>query len=142
MTRNQQGLLLTTRYVEAQNSQNQENVLETDSSKDTNKSNDENVVAGDSPLRWKCPPKCIIIKMEILEKTKSNKYIIMEDGLLVDHRDLHKVLLDFVVDKCQPQIGAPQNRPSSIPLFAAGVKPQRIIRGNEYFIWVTHAYRL
>lgn len=74
--------------------------METDSSKDTNKSNDENVVAGDSPLRWKCPPKCIIIKMEILEKTKSNKYIIMEDGLLVDHRDLHKVLLDFVVDKC------------------------------------------
>lgn len=56
-----------------------------------------------TPSCWKSLPKCIITMTDFLEKTKSYKNFIKEDGLVVDPRKLQKfekkIVSHFVVDK-------------------------------------------
>lgn len=103
-----------------------------------NISNDS-AMAGESPSYWKTEPKYIMNIAEVLERARGYRYLIKNDGLVTDPKQLQnfetRIVSDFVVDKCSRKISRTEKDTIVKRLPSLGVMPKRIIMVKGFFMW-------
>lgn len=85
------------------------------------------------------PNECINNMMEFLERDKVYEHLI-KDVILLDTVELQRVekiiVSVFVVDKRLHKLFLPTKDTVIKPLTSRQIKPQWIIKGKRYFMWI------